>query len=107
MGWHMCSTRRNKSALWMVVLIAIGVAMMSGRAFMGWWWIFLLIPLVFMSKMSRRNSGSGYGDDFEKPKRDAEKPKRSGRYVRSDDGELLEVVEDQPRGDDSDDPFYV
>ncbi len=53
MGWHNGSPRQNKSAFWLVIFIAIGVAMMSGhgRSFGGWWWMFLLIPL-FMSGSS-------------------------------------------------------
>ncbi len=111
MWWHGCSTRQNKSAFWLVIFIAIGVAMMSGRAFGGWWWLFLLIPLFMSGSSHRRRRFYGEwdhrDDDFEKPKRDAEKPKNSSRYVRSDDGELLEVIEDdQPRRPD-DDSDYV
>ncbi len=114
--------------MWLVIFIIIGVALMSGHGMGGAWWIFLL-PLLFIASGNSRRAarrwdrrskywGDDWGNsgdtDFEKPKRDVEKPKNSGQYVRSDDGELLEVIEDDPphpiRDDEADadsDSFYV
>lgn len=118
MWWHSGSPRQDKSAFWLVIFIAIGVAMMSGHAFGGQWWLFLLIPL-FLSGASRRRRYYGNwdrpaDDEFEKPKHDFEKPKRESQFIRSDDGELLEVIEDEPRrarrhdaDAETDDNYYV
>ncbi len=117
--------------MWLLIFIAVAVALTSGHGMGGWWWIFLL-PLLFMASGNSRRAarrwdhrgkpwGDGWGDgwngEVEKPKRDAEKPKHeplgmsSDRYIRSDDGELLEVIEDEPprriRDEADDDTHYV
>jgi len=111
--WWSCSTptRRGGSAVMMMLFIAagIGLLMLTRFGFHGFWWIFFLLPCIFIPAAKYRRSGYGHYDgDFEKPKRDGEKPKRQSRYIRDDNGDLLEVIEDQPkRRDDDDDIFYV
>jgi hypothetical protein len=87
---------------WLPALIIFFIAIAATRSFAPFIPIFLLL---FVILPAMRRSRWGESGDFEKPKNDFDKPKRSGRYVQSDDGTMLEVIDEKP--DDPDHPEYV
>jgi hypothetical protein len=76
-------------------LLLIGLILWAGFP----WWLFFIIPCVFWSKGTRAMRDYDYDideggkrknewrDPGEKPKRDPER-----RYMRTDDGEYIEIV---------------
>jgi hypothetical protein len=104
MLWGRCSTRRGyrHSGFFVAAVIIFVIAVASTRSFMPFIPIFLLL---FVILPAARREQATRKDTYEKPKNDFEKPKRSGRYVESEDGTLLEVIDEQPT--DRDDTDYV
>ena len=104
MWWGRCSTGNwRMSGFWFPALLVFIIAILATRSFAPFIPIFLLL-FVILPAMRR----SRFDDrrDFEKPKNDDDKPKRSGRYVQSDDGAMLEVIDEKP-DDNVDRPEYV
>jgi hypothetical protein len=90
--------RTNNSGFWIIGLLIFGIAVTSTRSFAPFIPIFLLLFVILpAARRSREEAEQG----SEKPKNDFEKPKRSGRYVESDDGVMLEVIDDKPGDDDT------
>jgi hypothetical protein len=96
-GWQ-----SNRRFNWMgligtIVLLAFLWGMFSGR--FSFWMIFPLMWWVF-PMISRMFGQESRDEQYEKRKNDEygvdEKPKREPRYVLADDGEILEVVDDDP-----------
>lgn len=103
MLWGRSSTRRGyrQSGFLFAAVIIFVIAVASTRSFVPFIPIFLLL-FVILPATRREAAREG---NYEKPKHDFEKPKRSGRYVESEDGTLLEVIDEQPT--DRDDTDYV
>lgn len=83
---------------WVIIIIAIISEFFTGRNGGGSWW--MVFPLFFVIPMIARYVSSTYGEG-EKRKNDAEKPKREARpphYILSEDGESLEVIEEDVPG---------
>lgn len=84
---------------WVIIIIAIISEFFTGRNGGGSWW--MVFPLFFfVIPMIARYVSSTYGEG-EKRKNDAEKPKREARppqYILSEDGEPLEVIEEDVPG---------
>lgn len=102
MLWGRCSTRRGRrqdNSFWIVGLVIFVIAVGSTHSFTPFIPIFLLL---FVILPAARRSQAYREDADDKPKNDFDKPKRSGRYVESDDGTLLEVIDEQPADDDPD-----
>lgn len=101
MWWGHCSTRRARpnNSYWVVGLIVFLIAVSATRSFMPFIPIFLLLFVILPAARRAHEYGDG---GYEKPKNDFEKPKRSGRYVESDDGTLLEVIDEKPDDDYTD-----
>ena len=115
MWWYRCSTsdrRTSFGVIWIAIFVAVAVALMTSfsrgwgnDSWMVWPFFFFVIPLVISRRRFRREQRR-YGDEYEKPKRDFdEKPKRTGEYVMSDDGEPLEVIEEEPKHKREDTPY--
>lgn len=103
MWWRRCSTGNwRMGGFWLPALIVFFIAIFATRSFAPFIPIFLLLFVILPAM--RRSRGDDRGD-FGKRKNDYEKPKRSGRYVESEDGTVLEVIDDKP--DDTDRPEYV
>ena len=103
MWWGEHSGNRHGGRMvWFVICIGIGFALISGRSgSWGWWMIFPLcffvIPFIvrYLTSMSSANEKrKNDADAYEKPKHEARQPE----YIMSEDGEPLEVIEeDAPR----------
>jgi hypothetical protein len=98
-GWHGRGYARRWN-WWPFLLIFLGIALFSGWGH-GWfmWMIlfFFVIPIV----RSLLASGWTQHDGYEKRKRNSgnvvivDKPKRAPQYAVGDDGELVEVYDDE------------
>lgn len=101
MLWGRYSTHRGfrQSGLLFAGVIIFVIAVASTRSFTPFIPIFLLLFVILPA--TRRQAAHGHSD--EKPKNDFEKPKRSGRYVESKDGTLLEVIDEPPTNRDDTD----
>ncbi len=109
---------RGRGGFWMMPLFLFGMMMFFSRSF-----FFLLPALIVLGvlafavssvvrpPMNNRSPWDSEDWDAEKRKHDFddfEKPKHTPRYVQSDDGDMLEVIEeDKPKRDYRDDIDYV
>lgn len=98
-GWH---GQRNHGRFnwWPFMLIFIGIALVSGWGRSWFMWMilfFFVVPFV----RSLFASGRSQRDDYGKRKHEAgdviivDKPKREPQYAVGDDGELVEIYDDE------------